>query len=147
MKLKNISLSRLMIFVVTVVSSCLVLTIAYTGNGTFWFSFLKYIPGGDKTGHVVLLGSLSLSISWVLRYKGFRIFNTKIHYGVSVVCAFITFEEFCQILSIHRTFDLIDLLCNYIGILITWTGISMFEKRAQPAPLPTPNNTQKDGSN
>lgn len=119
---------RVAVLIATVVFLGLVFAIAYTGNGPYYFAFLKYIPGADKTGHVVLLGILSIAISWVLRFKGIRVRKVKIHYGVISVFIFITIEEFCQILSPYRSFDLVDLSCNYLGILIAWAGISFFER-------------------
>lgn len=131
MKRRETIFLRMVVLIATVVFFGLVFTIAYTGNGPVCFAFLKHVPGGDKTGHVVLLAILSISISWVLGFKGIRARNIRIHYGIISVFIFITIEEFCQILSPCRSFDLADLSCNYLGIFMAWTGISMVERRAR----------------
>ena len=120
---------RSMVFGVTLLLFGLILTIAYTGNGPACFAFLNYIPGHDKTGHVALLFLLTSAISWALLLRGIRMQRLKIYYGVCAVFLFITAEEFIQIFSPHRTFDLLDLSCNYLGILVAWAGLSLYEKR------------------
>ena len=105
--------------VVVTVFFGVVFTIAYTGNGHVYAGFLKHVPGGDKTGHVVLLCILAFASSWFGSFRFFRVGRV-----IFAVFVFITIEEFLQILSPNRTFDLLDLACNYVGItlayLIAW---------------------------
>jgi len=101
--------------------------IAYTGNWSY-FSFLKYVPGGDKTGHVVSLYILAYSFSWFSSFSYFKIKGKKIYYGVISVAIFITIEEFLQLLSPYRTFDLLDLCCNYLGVMLAFISIKFNKK-------------------
>lgn len=102
--------------------------IAYTGRGNTYFAFLKHIPGGDKTGHLTLLAILAFALSWVLAHRFFSWASIRIYWGVLAVIIFITVEEFVQILSPYRTFDWIDLSCNYIGIGIAHLVILQCER-------------------
>lgn len=92
----------------------LIFLIAYTGGISKYFSFLNYVPGGDKTGHLVGLFVLALSTSWLFNFKKLGKFYT----GAVIVAILITIEEFIQLLSPYRTFDLLDLTCNYLGIVL-----------------------------
>ena len=125
----RVAKSKLIVLLATLLFFGAVFLIAYTGRGDKYFDFLKYIPGGDKTGHLVLLAALSFIISWLLSFRGARFKKVKVHYGILLVAAFITIEEFVQIFSPYRTSDVLDLLCNYLGILIAFLGISFHERR------------------
>lgn len=118
-----------MVIGVTLLLSVGVLLIAYTGKGAVYFGFLKYIPGGDKTGHVVLLGLLTLSVSWLLSYRGIMVKRIKIYYGMVFVAVFITMEEIAQMFSPFRSLDMLDLLCNYVGIFSAGLWMSWCENK------------------
>ena len=102
--------------------------IAYTGNGPTYFAFLKYIPGGDKTGHTVLMCVLSVVLSWLFAFRRLRFNRLRIPYGIFGVFVFITAEEFLQLLSPNRSFDLIDLTANYLGIALAFAIIHAIER-------------------
>jgi len=102
----------------TVLLFAAILVIAYTGNGSTYFAFLKYVPGGDKTGHALLMCVLSVVLSWLFDFRGLKLKGMPLPYGVLCVFAFITAEEFLQTFSANRTFDLFDLAANYVGIAL-----------------------------
>jgi len=106
-----------------------IFTIAYTGNGSTCFSFLRYIPGGDKTGHVILMCILSIILTWISSFRSLKIRTYQIYYGTLTVFVFITAEEFLQRLSPYRTFDLLDLSCNYIGLVLASIILRLYTKR------------------
>ena len=124
LKMTNI---KLLVLLFTTLFFGTIFFIAYSGNSSF-FRFLKYVPGGDKTGHVVSLFILSLSFSWFSSFKYMKIKGIKIYYGVLFIAFFITIEEFLQLLSPYRTFDLLDLSCNYLGISLAILGIKFYNK-------------------
>ena len=105
--------------------------IAYTGKGSTYFVFLKYVPGGDKTGHVVLMCLLSTVLSWLLSFRYLEIGRMRVYYGIIAVFVFITIEEFLQLLSPYRTFDLMDLACNYIGLALAGVIIAIYADRGK----------------
>ncbi len=74
-------------------------------------------PNGDRVGHVMLYGILTflLTSAYPKRVKlGLR----SIPLFSIVVLIFATVEECSQSLFASRTFDLIDLSCSCIGVLL-----------------------------
>jgi len=120
--------SKLTVGTLTILFFTAVFVVAYTGNGPTYFAFLKYIPSGDKTGHTVLMCVLSFVLSWLFAFRRLRFKWLRIPYGILGVFAFITVEEFLQILSPNRSFDLIDLTANYLGIALAFAIIHGVEK-------------------
>ncbi|MBU1053597.1 MAG: VanZ family protein [Proteobacteria bacterium] len=74
-------------------------------------------PGGDKAGHIVLLGLLAFFVNYFLYPRCLRVFGKTILIGSLIVFCLITIEEVSQIFISNRTFDLLDLFCSYIGII------------------------------
>lgn len=75
-------------------------------------------PGGDKVGHVVLLLLFSLITNLIFYTRKIKIKNNFIFMGSIIIFCLITIEEFSQIFIPSRSFDLLDLLCNYLGIIL-----------------------------
>ncbi len=116
---------KLGVGVATALAFTAVFLIAYTGRSGTYFAYLRHVPGGDKTGHVLLIGFLGFVLSWLSGFRAWRPGRWPVPYGIVVVFVFITIEEFVQQVSPHRSFDLMDLLCNYIGLglalgLVAW---------------------------
>ena len=74
------------------------------------------LPFGDKWGHFMLIGTLAFLLNYALDGRMVKIAGQKILLGCSIVAVGITLEEVSQIWIPHRTFDLIDLAANYLGI-------------------------------
>lgn len=104
-----------------------VFLVAYTGRGGVYFAFLKNVPGGDKTGHVVLLLLMSLVFMWMLSWRYFRVWRVRVYHGMVVAFVLITAEEFLQLMSPYRNFDLFDLACNYLGIALAGIAVNVYE--------------------
>ena len=83
------------------------------GSITNWVNNLPY---GDKTGHVLLIGTLTFLPNYGLNGRMVKIGRLKILLGCAIVAVAITVEEFSQIWIPLRTFDSIDLAANYLGI-------------------------------
>ena len=133
MHLENVS--KLAIGTLVVLFFAAVFAIAYTGNGPTYFAFLKYVPGGDKTGHTLLMCFLAIVLSWLLSFRGLYFKKVRIYYGVLSVFVFITIEEFLQLLSPNRNFDLIDLAANYLGIVLAFAiirSVASFRSKTGP---------------
>ena len=94
-----------------------VVIVANLGWGPIVFQFLAYIPGGDKTGHFVLMGLLSLFVNLSMRAKRVTVAGLSLLQGSLIVALIVTAEEFSQLLLKHRGFSLIDLSCDYLGII------------------------------
>lgn len=84
----------------------------------YLINFVGNIRYGDKIGHFVLFGIFAflLNLSFNLRNVGFG----KIRYllGSLIVLVIVTLEEFSQIFIRRRTFDLNDLVFDYLGIFL-----------------------------
>tara|TARA_R110001599_G_scaffold353459_1_gene592351 strand:- start:43000 stop:43353 length:354 start_codon:yes stop_codon:yes gene_type:complete len=76
------------------------------------FSFLKFIPWGDKLGHFVLFGALTLAIAFAI--PGARSFL----YGAVLTAVLVVIEETLQILAPTRSFSMLDLGASLSGVLI-----------------------------
>ncbi|MCA9731091.1 VanZ family protein [candidate division KSB1 bacterium] len=74
-------------------------------------------PGGDKIGHFVLLFLLTFLVDYLFLPKSFLIVRKPVFIGSILVAGFISFEELTQIFISTRTFDLIDLLFSFMGII------------------------------
>ncbi|MEM6644262.1 MAG: VanZ family protein [Bacteroidota bacterium] len=74
------------------------------------------IPWGDKIGHFSLFGILALLLNTAIRFRQISIFRRKFHLGSVIVFAFAIAEEFTQIAFSTRTFDLLDMLFDLVGI-------------------------------
>ena len=94
-----------------------VVIVANLGLGPVAFQFLRYIPGGDKTGHFVLMGLLSLLVNLSFGAKRVTVAGLPLLKGSLIVIAVVTVEEVSQLLLKYRGFDLLDLAMDYLGIV------------------------------
>ena len=75
------------------------------------------LPGGDKLGHFVVMGSVSLAVviglsSVVVLGRPLGVLGT-----LTLVLVFVTLEEVSQMLIPGRNFSLADLFASYAGVL------------------------------
>lgn len=96
----------------------LIIIAADLGLGPFIFTFLNSIPGGDKTGHFVLMGILSFVVNLSLNVSKVRIFSIDVLKGSLIIAVAVTVEEFSQLFLEFRGFSLVDLFFDYAGIVI-----------------------------
>ena len=84
----------------------------------FFFRYVDVLPFRDKMGHFLLVGTLSFFVNLLLSVRRIDFLKQKFLLGSFLVFIFITIEEFSQIFLVRRSFDLIDLSANYLGILV-----------------------------
>ncbi len=96
----------------------LVVYLADTGEGPKHWAFLAAIPYGDKLGHVGLMGTLSLLLNLALGARLVRIGPVNILLGSLIIVILVTGEEISQHFLPSRTFDLVDLAADYVGIFL-----------------------------
>jgi polysaccharide biosynthesis protein VpsQ len=77
------------------------------------------LPFGDKGGHLLFMGLLTFSLNHALNGRMVEIGRLNLLLGCSIVAVGITIEEVSQIWIPLRTFDLVDLIANYLGIAIS----------------------------
>jgi polysaccharide biosynthesis protein VpsQ len=87
-------------------------------------NLINSLPFGDKFGHIIFIGTLAYLLNYALADRLLKIGNYKILLGCLIIAVTMTIEEFSQIWIPNRTFDLIDLAANYLGISIAgWARI------------------------
>jgi VanZ family protein len=106
---------------------------ADTGLGTTLFVFLDRIPGGDKTGHFVLIGMLAFLINMSLDSTRTRVLSVRVLKGSLIIAVIVTLEEFSQLFLRHRGFSLIDLSADYAGILLFGQLAATITAQRKPA--------------
>ncbi len=74
-------------------------------------------PGGDKAGHFLLMGTLSLLVNLSLGLRQVKFFSRRLLSGSLIVLVVVTLEEASQLWSTVRTFSLVDLGFDYMGII------------------------------
>lgn len=85
--------------------------------GNSVFSLMNNIPHSDKLGHFFLYGLLTYLMSFALKHKSFKLMTIRIRMA-PVIMLFATFMEECsQITQEFRTFSLLDMLANAVGIV------------------------------
>lgn len=94
---------------------------ANTEQDTVIFEIVRSISYGDKMGHFLLFGILSLAMNLVLKLKVMSIYVFKIYYGAVVVLFIVMIEEVSQHFVVSRTLDLMDFLASVAGILVFTT--------------------------
>ncbi len=86
------------------------------------------LPFGDKIGHMVFMGTLAFLLDYALDGRMVKIGGLKVLLGCSIVAIGITIEEISQIWIPWRTFDLVDLSANYLGIGLA--GLKWWPKKS-----------------
>ena len=96
------------------------LLMAYSGIPFAYFvlTLLHEIPAGDKLAHLFIVAALTWSMLQLLQDWSIRIGNREIPLGVILVLIIMTLEEFLQLTIPYRNFEILDLLSNYLGIIL-----------------------------
>lgn len=86
---------------------------------------VNQIPFGDKAGHFILYGILTLLLDLtLLRSKRFTLRPSLLVWRVALILSLlIGIEEYSQQFFAKRTFDLVDLLFSYLGVaFFSWVA-------------------------
>ncbi len=78
---------------------------------------LYAFPYGDKVGHFLIMGALTLAANLIFSARKVNLGSTPVLLGSLLVFMGVTVEEFSQIFFQSRTFSLVDLAFSYLGIL------------------------------
>ena len=96
-----------------------VIYLANTGNNSVFFDLVKSLPFGDKIGHFLLFGSLNFIGILSLKFKTLSFKAIKIYKATLFIILFVLIEEISQNFIDNRTFDLVDLTADFIGIIFS----------------------------
>ncbi|HJR78475.1 MAG TPA: VanZ family protein [Anaerolineales bacterium] len=83
------------------------------------------LPYGDKAGHFILYGILTLLIDLAL-FRSFPLQRPKLVAVITglILAVLIGLEEFSQQFFANRTFSLLDLAAGYLGVIFfSWLAI------------------------
>ena len=108
----------------SVVITLLLSAIASSRFAVRAFSFIRDIPGQDRTGHFVVMGLLCLCVN--LGFADARIAGRRLGTPIVTLLVFlgVTLEEYTQALIPRRSFDPLDLLAGYAGIAIAAVAVA-----------------------
>ena len=95
-----------------------VLWVMDTGRGQLVQAFVATHAYSDKLAHCVLMGALCLLLNVALAAPVVHIAYRPVLKGSLWLGAIIVLEELSQLYIAHRTFDLLDLLADFVGIAI-----------------------------
>lgn len=84
----------------------------------FIFDWLRALPGGDKLGHFLILGGFAFVLNHSLRCRTVALGGRPVLLGSLIVFLLALAEETSQLFIPGRTFDLLDLAADALGILI-----------------------------
>lgn len=80
------------------------------------FAFMYGIPYGDKLGHFFVMGLFSLVLNLSLSCRAFVVRGVRVLKGTLIVLCLVMLEETSQLFIRHRSFDMVDLLFDCLGI-------------------------------
>ncbi|MCV9385937.1 VanZ family protein [Reichenbachiella ulvae] len=89
---------------------------ADTNHKNFIMDIGHSVPFGDKIGHFLLFGILALLMNTALKFRKTNLKYRTFHLGSLLVFAFAAIEECSQLAFQSRTFDLVDVLFDLLGI-------------------------------
>lgn len=92
-----------------------IIFLADTADHNFAFRIIGDIPYGDKLMHALLYGLMAWCLNYGLKFKTIQ-FNMQL--GSIIVLTFATLEEFSQYYIPSRTFDMGDLLADFVGVVL-----------------------------
>jgi len=93
-------------------------------------SFIRSIPGGDKVGHFLLMGGFAFVLNLGLSCRTLSFAGKSFLIGSLTALSLITIEEFSQRFIPYRTFDLLDLTADYLGVfLFSWLAVFVNNNR------------------
>ena len=98
-----------------------VAAIVVVADSRAWHGVLRpvrEVPYGDKAGHFVLMGLLSLLVNLCLSCRSIRFAGVRVLAGSLIVLLVVVVEEFSQLFLRYRSFDAVDLVFDVAGIFL-----------------------------
>jgi hypothetical protein len=112
-----------------------IIVLADSGRAGGLWTFLGAFPGGDKLGHLGLVGTLSLLLNLLLEGRRAPYPCNRIMLGSLLLLVAMTLEEASQAFIPHRNFDLLDGLANIAGVFCGEGLVRMLPARRPREPV------------
>jgi hypothetical protein len=110
--LSRIAASAFIVCLITII------VIADRGEGARWWAFLDGIPYGDKFGHLVLIGTLSLLCNLAIPTQSCAWLPRFITLTTLVLLVLLSLEELAQAFIPTRNCDFFDWLADLAGLVL-----------------------------
>jgi VanZ family protein len=102
-----------------VVTLLMIVAIVLADLGLLPVSWLRIVPDYDRLGHIVIYGIFYSVLSGFLDHRKITISVFRISLAGLITGSVILMEEFSQLFINTRTFDLVDIYCGFLGLLIS----------------------------
>ncbi len=102
--------------------------LADSGQAGWLRDIARQLPYGDKFGHFILFGLLTLLLNIALRFSHWRVGFINIQKGSVYVLVFALVEELSQYYFPSRTVDIDDVIADLIGVGVFTIISVMIEK-------------------
>ncbi|WP_348731618.1 VanZ family protein [Rheinheimera texasensis] len=111
------------------------------GKPNYFIQLGASMPYGDKIGHLLLFGVLALLLNFATKARQVAVGPLRLYLGVVLTLGFALLEEGSQLLFPSRSFELLDILADLLGVtLATLLTSGFYQLRARyrrRAALPT----------
>ncbi len=101
-----------------------VISEADLGKPNFFIQLAATMPYGDKIGHLLLFAALALLLIFATRARQLVVGPLRLYVGVVLALGFAVLEEGSQLLFPARSFELLDILADLLGVtlatVLTW---------------------------
>ncbi len=95
-----------------------VIVAADSGAPNYFLQLAAATPYGDKMGHVLLFGALALLLNFATKAQQVAIGPLRLYLGVVLTLGFALLEEVSQLLFPSRSFELLDILADLLGVTL-----------------------------
>lgn len=96
----------------------IIILYANMGWDLFVFDLIEYVPFKDKLSHFLLVGVLTLAVNNLFNFRRIKLSKYNFLLGSVLVFSFFTLEEASQAFLVNRNCELLDFICNSLGIII-----------------------------
>ncbi len=113
---------------------CIIIVLADTDHKLHVMKYFEKVPYADKAGHFLLFGVLAGLLNFSLGFRHVIIASRSTNLAAALVLAFALLEEFSQLAFESRSFDLLDIFSDVVGVwffvqLSEWISNRMASKR------------------
>ena len=95
-----------------------IVLVANAGQARHYFGWFLAMPGGDIIGHFGMMDAFSFLVNYWLRCRRVRVGHFTPLLGTLIVAVVVGLEEFSQMFVLTRSFSLLDLGADLLGIVI-----------------------------
>ena len=95
-----------------------VIVAADSGQQNYFLQLAGSLPYGDKIGHVLLFAALALLLNFATKARQLAVGPVRLYLGVVLTLGFALLEEGSQLLFPARSFELLDILADLLGVTL-----------------------------